>query len=81
MIHFTRVETQPHLKYALQRLKAQGKKHWNHLSQPYKHIRADVQPLVDKIWQEAQAAGYTAEKYEAIATNFGAYNAVRMRAA
>ena len=81
VLHFTRVETQPHLKYALKRLKAQGKKHWNRWTlrrdEPMPHARPDVQPLVDYVWKQAQAAGYTAEKYEAIATNFGDYDAVR----
>jgi hypothetical protein len=81
IIHFTKVETQPHLKWALPRLKAKGQKHWNqwtlNAEQPQPHRRPDVQPLVDSIWQEAQAAGYTAEKYEALAPNFGNYDAVR----
>lgn len=81
VLHFTKVETQPHLKWALPRLKAQGKKHWNRWTlraeQPLPHLRPDVAPLVDYVWNKAQAAGYTAEKYEALATNFGEYNAVR----
>lgn len=87
IIHFTKVETQPHLKWALPRLKQQGKKHWNQWTlraqQPLPHRRPDVAPLVEIIWQQAQEAGYTAEKYEAMATNFGNYDAVRggMRAA
>lgn len=81
IIHFTKVETQPHLKWALPRLRKQGKEHWNkwtlNASQPHPHKRQDVAPLVDVIWQGAQEAGYTAEKYEALATNFGRYDAVR----
>jgi hypothetical protein len=45
--------------------------------QPLPHARPDVAPLIERIWQEAQAAGYMAEKYEAMATNFGTYDAVR----
>ena len=81
IIHFTKVETQPHLKWALPRLKAKGKRHWNQWTlkaeQPLPHARKDVQPLVDQLWEEAKAAGYTAEKYEALAANFGSYDAVR----
>ncbi len=75
------METQPHLKWALPRLKAKGKQHWNawtlRQEKPHPHARPDIQPMVDKLWAEAQAAGYTVEKYEAIATNFGKYDAVR----
>lgn len=81
LIHFTRVETQPHLKWALPRLRAKGQRHWNawtlRAEKPLPHKRKDIEPLVDKLWAEAQAAGYTVAKYEAIATNFGNYDAVR----
>jgi hypothetical protein len=81
ILHFTRVESQPHLKYALPRLRAQGKKHWNRWTlrrdESMPHVRADVAPLVETIWQNAQEAGYTAAKYEAMASNFGNYDAVR----
>lgn len=81
VIHFTKVETQPHLKWALPRLRAQNKQHWNRWTlkaeQPQPHARKDVQPLIDQLWAEAQAAGYRVEDYEAMATNFGDYNAVR----
>lgn len=81
IIHFTKVETQPHLKWALPRLKAKGQQHWNRWTlkaeQPQPHRRKDVQPLVDQLWEEAQAAGYAAARYEALASNFGSYDAVR----
>ena len=76
IIHFTRVETQPHLKWALPRLKAAGMQHWNRQAQGLPHARKDVQPLVNQIWKEAQEAGYTAEKYIP-EIKFGPYNAVR----
>jgi hypothetical protein len=76
VIHFTKVETQPHLKWALPRLKAAGQQHWNRMAQPLPHARRDVEPLVDYIWAKAQAAGYTAERYLP-ATPFGRYDAVR----
>lgn len=77
VIHFTKVETQPHLKWALPRLKAKGQMHWNRMQSPLPHERRDVQPLVDKLWQESQDAGYTAARYEATSSNFGPYDAVR----
>lgn len=76
IIHFTKVETQPHLKYALARLRASGQQHWNRMQTPQPHARADVQPFVDQLWESAQASGYTVEKY--IPENkFGPYDEVR----
>jgi hypothetical protein len=76
VIHFTKVETQPHLKWALPRLKEAGMSHWNRQAQGMPHARPDVQPLVDRIWKEAQEAGYTVECYLP-QQGFGNYNAVR----
>ena len=76
VIHFTKVETQPHLKWALPRLAAAGQQHWNRMTRPLPHARRDVEPLVDYIWAKAQAAGYTAERY-APEKPFGRYDAVR----
>lgn len=76
IIHFTKVETQPHLKYALPRLAKEGIRHWNGLLAGQAHARPDVQPLVDQIWAEAQAAGYAAEQYKP-QQPFGPYDAVR----
>lgn len=75
LIHFTAVPTQPHLKWAIPRLKAAGLMHWNNcVAQP--HPNRQVQPLVDKLWAEAQAAGYTVERYLP-EEPFGSYDAVR----
>jgi hypothetical protein len=76
IIHFTKVETQPHLKWALPRLRDAGQQHWNRQAQPMPHARPDVQPLVDHLWKQAQEAGYTAERYLP-AQPFGRYDAVR----
>jgi hypothetical protein len=76
IIHFTKVETQPHLKWALPRLRAAGQQHWNRQAQALPHARPDVQPLVDHLWKQAQEAGYTADKYLP-AQPFGRYDAVR----
>lgn len=75
IIHFTAVPTQPHLKYAVPRLAREGRKHWNNCAAK-PHPRKDVQPLVDRLWAEAQAAGYTVDKYLP-AEPFGSYDAVR----
>lgn len=77
VIHFTKVETQPHFKYALPRLAAEGKMHWNRQTKVIPHARADVEPLVERLWKEAQAAGYTVEKYNTGLVPFGSYDAVR----
>lgn len=80
IIHFTKVETQPHLKWALPRLRAANQKHWNantlHQSSALAHRRQDVQPLVDKTWEEAQAAGFSVKQYLP-SEPYGSYDAVR----
>lgn len=75
LIHFTEVSTQPHLKWALPRLKAAGQRHWNNCA-ARNHPHRGVQPLVDRLWEEAQAAGYTADRYIPV-ESFGSYDAVR----
>jgi len=82
VIHFTKVETQPHLKWALPRLKAQGLQHWNaatlRQTTALPHARPDVQPFVDNLWKEAQEAGYTVDRYAVpVEERFGQYHAVR----
>jgi len=82
LIHFTKVETQPHLKWAMPRLKASGRQHWNAFTlradKPQPHAHPEVQPMVDRLWDEAQAEGYTADRYEPSADEmFGSYDAVR----
>lgn len=81
VIHFTKVETQPHLKWALPRLVAEGNKHWNAATlkqtTALPHARSDVAPLVDSIWEEARASGYTVEKYNLGLIPYGQYDAVR----
>jgi len=76
IIHFTRVETQPHLKWALPRLRASGKMHWNRMAFEQPHARKDVRGLVDELWRETQAAGYSVERYLP-KEQFGAYDMVR----
>src|SRR5215813_7803730 len=74
IIHFTKVETQPHFKFALPRLNALGQQHWNRQSKFIAHARNDVEPLVDKIWRDAQEAGFTVAKYNDGLVPFGRYD-------
>jgi hypothetical protein len=80
VIHFTRVETQPHLKWALPRLHADKQKHWGEYARKVglPHARTDVETLVENLWKHAQAAGYGVERYlPQPADMFGPYNSVR----
>src|SRR5262249_51947985 len=79
LIHFTRVETQPGLKWSLPHLHAQGKKHWAEFSGRkigLPHPHNGVAPMVDALWTETQAAGYSAAQFM-LPHPFGAYNAIR----
>src|SRR5262245_19632646 len=82
VIHFTKVETQPHLKWALPRLKKSKVHHWNEHTlrafEAHPHPHPGVRPLVDKLWEETLTAGYRAEMYVPQESEmFGQYNAVR----
>lgn len=80
VIHFTKVETQPHLQWALPRLHADKRKHWGEYARPVglPHARPDVAPLVERLWKEAQRAGYGVERYLPKDEDaFGAYDQVR----
>jgi len=80
LIHFTKVETQPHLKWALPRLHANKQKHWGEYARPVglPHARADVAPLVERLWKEAQTAGYGIDRYLPQPEDmFGQYHQVR----
>lgn len=71
LLHYSAENTQPHLKYALPRLAAEGRKHWfDGTVRP--HWRADVVSLFDKMLAEAVANGYAPENY-APARPFGPY--------
>jgi hypothetical protein len=55
VLHFTTVPTQPHLKWALPRLKEAGMQHWNRQAAGMPHARPDVQPLVDNYGSERRS--------------------------
>lgn len=61
-LHYTAMNSQPHLKYAIPRLKAAGQKHWFD-GKVIPHPRADVQALFDRLLAEAIEAGYKVENY------------------
>jgi len=80
LIHFTRVETQPHLRWALPRLHAEKRKHWGEYARQIglPHNRSDVAPLVETLWKKTQEAGYGIERYALKPDEmFGAYDSVR----
>lgn len=62
ILHYTDMCSQPHLKYALPRLHAQGKKHWFD-GELKPHKRVDVQVLFDTLYQEAIDNGYSVNDY------------------
>ncbi len=64
-IHYTRMEQQLHLKYAIPRLRREGRAHWytETGAQTFAHPRPDLQALFDTLYQDAIAAGYSVEQY------------------
>jgi hypothetical protein len=73
-LHYSDMSSQFHLKYAIPRLEAEGKKHWFD-GKIREHWRKDLQEIFDEYLTEAIAAGFTLEKY--IPGNnaaFGEYN-------
>jgi hypothetical protein len=62
ILHYTAMDTQPHLKYAVPRLAAVGQKHWFN-GQVRKHPRQEIQDLFDEYLAEAIKAGYAPENY------------------
>lgn len=61
-IHYSRMEMQPQLKYAIPRLKREGKAHW-YTGPVGPHERPEMIALFDALYQEALAAGYTVDQY------------------
>lgn len=61
-IHYTRIETQLHLKHAIARLKQEGRQHW-YTGEVRNHARPDLQALFDGLLVQAQAAGFTLDSY------------------
>lgn len=61
-LHYSDMGTQFHLKYAIPRLAASGKKHWFD-GQILSHWRNDLQTLFDVYYAEALASGMKVEDY------------------
>lgn len=64
-IHYTRMEQQLHLKYAIPRLKREGRTHWYTAdgAPTFAHPHNGLQALFDGLYQEALEAGYTVDQY------------------
>ena len=62
ILHYTSMQHQMHLKYALARLTAAGQKHWFD-GDVASHWRVDMIALFDRYYNEALAAGYKVETY------------------
>src|SRR5262245_50036205 len=71
LLHFTRIPTQPHFRYAMARLAQEQRLHWFAGSR-YDHPRKDAQKLFDDTLEAAQRAGYALDNYRN-PTPFGDY--------
>lgn len=61
-LHYTRMNTQPHLEFALPRLKAAGQKHWFD-GVVTAHPREDVRELFHNLYYQAIKNGYGIDRY------------------
>ena len=61
-VHYTRIETQLHLKHAIPRLKAEGRSHW-YTGEVFTHANAELQTMFDALLVDATAAGYGPNRY------------------
>jgi hypothetical protein len=61
-VHYTRIETQLHLKHAIPRLKTEGRNHW-YTGEVFTHANTELQARFDGLLVEATAAGYGPERY------------------
>lgn len=61
-VHYTRIETQLHLKHAVPRLQAEGRSHW-YTGEVFQHANIALQAMFDGLLMEATAAGYGIERY------------------
>jgi hypothetical protein len=62
LLHYTDMASQPHLKYAIPRLKNQGMTHW-YDGELRPHSRPDVVDLFDNLYHEALLHGYNVDNY------------------
>ncbi len=60
--HFSRIQMQLHLKYAVPRLAKEGRQHWYN-GEIATHHRADLAALFDELYAEALASGYSIDDF------------------
>lgn len=70
-IHYSRIETQLHLKHAVPRLAREGRSHW-YQGEVFPHQRQDLQALFDGLLVLATNTGYRPERYRV--TPYGPLN-------
>lgn len=61
-VHYTRIEHQLHLKYAMPRLKKEGRSHW-YTGPVFTHPNSALIARFDQEYQDALKAGYSLEQY------------------
>ena len=61
-VHYTRIETQCHLKHAIPRLKQEGRRHW-YQGEVFPHPSEVVQATVDAYLAEATFNGFDVEHF------------------
>lgn len=61
-VHYTRIETQLHLRHAIPRLAREGGKHW-YTGEVFEHPRPELQALFDALLIEADRAGFGVDRY------------------
>lgn len=71
IIHYSKMNNQPHLKFAIPRLAKDGRKHWFD-GATAEHWRPDLQGLFEGLLMSAEAAGYKVSNYDT-GPRFGAY--------
>lgn len=72
LIHYSDESTQPHLKFARERLRLEGRKHWFD-GTPRLHWRGDLVSMFDRLLCEAIEAGFNPNNYRP-ENPFGPYN-------
>lgn len=61
-VHYTRIETQLHLKYAIPRLAIERQQHW-YTGEVFRHPNTELVTYFDQLYLEAIAAGFRLDKY------------------
>lgn len=72
ILHFTNIQWQPHLKYAIPRCNAEGIAHWYKKAPPSPHPRKDAIAFFERTLTEANHSGYPIDRYRN-SSRFGDY--------